>query len=129
MCTIRFEPRRRIITADFERLVAARRWQETMTEANNEKFAVLRGILVSRIDIHQARAETMQETMAEMKFQIGTFISWIDARIEATETCLEKTEARNQRKPKVRLAQKHGRPKFGGEFKRNRSCSGASGSS
>jgi hypothetical protein len=61
--------------ADFERL-------EAMTEASNEKFKVLRGILASRMYIHQARTEVMQETMAEMKFQIGTFIFRIDARIE-----------------------------------------------
>jgi peptidoglycan hydrolase CwlO-like protein len=31
--------------------------------ANNKKFAVLRGTLVSRMDIHQARTVAMQEKM------------------------------------------------------------------
>jgi hydroxylamine reductase (hybrid-cluster protein) len=56
--------------ADFERLVTAIERLEAMTEANNEKFEVLRGILVSWMDIHQARTEAMQQIMAEMKCQI-----------------------------------------------------------
>jgi hypothetical protein len=44
-----------------------------------------------------------------MKFQTYTFISRIDARLEATETFLEKMEARienglEQGKPKIGLA-------------------------
>jgi hypothetical protein len=38
------------------------------TEANNEKFEVLRGILFSQTDIHRARTEAMQEkTDANLK--------------------------------------------------------------
>jgi predicted glycoside hydrolase/deacetylase ChbG (UPF0249 family) len=34
---------------------------EAKIEANNEKFEVLLGTLISWMDIHQARAETIQE--------------------------------------------------------------------
>jgi hypothetical protein len=50
--------------ADFERLVAAIGRLEAMTETNDKKLQVLRGILVSRMDIHQARTDTMREIMA-----------------------------------------------------------------
>jgi hypothetical protein len=39
--------------------------------AHNEKFEVLQGCIVSRMDIHQARAEAMQEkTDAKLKEEI-----------------------------------------------------------
>jgi hypothetical protein len=41
--------------ADFERLVAAIGRLEAMTETNSGKSEILRGILVSRMDIHEAR--------------------------------------------------------------------------
>jgi hypothetical protein len=47
--------------ADFKHLIPAIRRLEAMTEANNEKYGVLRGTLYSWMDIHLARTEAKQE--------------------------------------------------------------------
>jgi hypothetical protein len=39
-----------------------KRWKEEI-EANNEKFSVLLGVLISQMDIHQARTEANQREM------------------------------------------------------------------
>jgi hypothetical protein len=46
---------------DFGRVAAVMAEMKASTEANNEKFEVLRGVLISQMDIHQARTEAMQE--------------------------------------------------------------------
>jgi hypothetical protein len=56
---------------------------DSTIDANNENSEVLRGTLVSRMDIHQARTKAIQE---EMKAKI-------DIRQERMGVCLEKTGA------------------------------------
>jgi hypothetical protein len=44
-----------------ERLAAAKEKMEARIDISNEKFEVLRGTLVSWMDIHQDRTEAIQE--------------------------------------------------------------------
>jgi actin-like ATPase involved in cell morphogenesis len=48
--------------------------------ANNQRFEVLRSTLVSRMDIHQARTEAVQEIIAKMETHQekmrGSMIAW-----------------------------------------------------
>jgi hypothetical protein len=62
--------------------------------ANNEKFAVLRGTLFSRMDIHQARAEAIQEEIiAEMDAHQERMEANMNAWREENKACLQKMEA------------------------------------
>jgi hypothetical protein len=55
---------------------------EARTDASNEKFEALRGTLVSRMDIHQARTEAnpekMKASLEEMKATVDVFEERLD---------------------------------------------------
>jgi hypothetical protein len=62
-------------------------FQEEM-RPNNEKFEVLRGTLVSRMDIHQARTEDIQEVIAKMDAHQERMEGNMNARREGNKACL-----------------------------------------
>jgi hypothetical protein len=69
------------LVAAIEKMDAKRRHQEkteARINANNEKFEVLRGTLVSRMDTHQARTKAIQEEI----------MSKMDAHQERMETSM-----------------------------------------
>jgi hypothetical protein len=53
---------------------------EAKTDTNNEKFEVLRGTLISPMDVHQARSETTQE---EMKAKMDIHQEKLEASIHS----------------------------------------------
>jgi hypothetical protein len=63
-------------------------------QANNEKFEILPGTLISWMDIHQARAETIQEQMtAELDTHHERMEANMNACREGNKACLQKTKA------------------------------------
>jgi hypothetical protein len=71
-------------------------------DANNEKFVVLRSTLVSRMDIHQARTEAVQEEIIDkmdarqdrIAGSVNACRNKMKARREETEVYPERTKVR-----------------------------------
>jgi hypothetical protein len=75
---------------------------EVKIGANNEKFEVLRGTLISWLDAHQAKTEANhEEWMVAMKASQERMEALMDVR-EAMKACLEKVEA-NQGKVEIKM--------------------------
>jgi hypothetical protein len=69
--------------------------QERM-EASNKKFEILKGTLVSQMDIHKAKTEAMQEKMdTNLKEMIAShkeMMAEMKACLQKLEACLESKE-------------------------------------
>jgi hypothetical protein len=89
---------------------------ETKIEASNEKFEVLRGTLVSRMDAHQTRTKTTQEDIqaktdahqegmeAKMDAWLGEMRAWrkeTTACQAVTEACIGKLEVSQEKSETV----------------------------
>jgi hypothetical protein len=67
---------------------------EARIEANNEKFEALRGTLLSRMVIHQARTQDIQEEMEAKMIKN-------QERIEATKTLILEHTTRRRLEAKI----------------------------
>jgi hypothetical protein len=75
---------------------------EAKIEGNKQKFEVLRGTLVSRMDAHQSKTEANhEESMAAMKASQERMDALMDDSLKMTKACVEKIEV-NQGKVESR---------------------------
>jgi DNA integrity scanning protein DisA with diadenylate cyclase activity len=88
------------IKADQKEMIAR---LEVKIGANNEKFEVLQGALISWLDAHQAKIKANhEEWMVAMKASQERTEAPIDVSLEAMKACLEKIEA-NQEKVEINM--------------------------
>jgi hypothetical protein len=66
---------------------------EAEMKTSNEKFEVIQSILVSQIDIHQARTEVIQDVIAQMDAHRERMGASVNAWRKEMTACLEMVKA------------------------------------